>query len=76
MDDGAINPGSAKLTPRERGVLERLMRGASNKQIAVDMACSVKTVEFHVSNLLQKCGAATRVELVAAALLGSNSPAT
>jgi DNA-binding NarL/FixJ family response regulator len=71
MGDGTGNPVSVKLTAREIDVLVRLMRGAANKQIAIDMDRSVKTVEFHVSHLLQKCRASSRVELVAAALLGS-----
>jgi DNA-binding NarL/FixJ family response regulator len=57
-----------QLTPKEREVLARVIRGASNKQIANDMACSVKTIEYHVSNLLRKSGTSTRLELVVSAL--------
>jgi DNA-binding NarL/FixJ family response regulator len=57
-----------QLTPKEREVLSRVIRGASNKQIANDMACSVKTIEYHVSNLLRKSGTSTRLELVVSAL--------
>jgi DNA-binding NarL/FixJ family response regulator len=49
-------------------VLARLITGATNKQIASDMACSVKTIEYHVSNLLRKSGTSTRLELVVSAL--------
>ena len=68
MENAATHPVSVTFTPRERAVREKLMRGASNKEIAIAMACSVKTVEFHVTNLLRKSGVTTRLELVVAAL--------
>ena len=52
------------LTPRERVVLANLSQGACNKSIASKLGCSVRTVEFHVSNLLRKTGVASRLELV------------
>jgi two-component system response regulator NreC len=54
------------LTSREAEVLSWLMRGVANKDIAERLGCSVKTVEFHVSNLLRKHRASSRLELVAA----------
>jgi DNA-binding NarL/FixJ family response regulator len=52
------------LTPRERDVLSGLRTGQCNKDIAKDLECSVKTVEFHISNLLRKCRVSSRLELV------------
>jgi len=54
----------SRFTPRESSVLSLLMQGASNKQMAVDLACSVKTIEFHITNLLRKAGVSSRLELV------------
>lgn len=54
----------AGLTPREDAVLQHVLAGASNPAIAVRLRCSVKTVEFHVSNILRKTGEKTRVGLI------------
>jgi DNA-binding NarL/FixJ family response regulator len=54
-----------RLTKRERTVLGELCRGLSNKEIALEIGCSVKTVEFHVSNILRKTGTPSRARLVA-----------
>ena len=55
---------AVELTPREQQVLELLTRGRANKDIAKVLDCSVRTVEFHISNLLRKLGACSRLELV------------
>lgn len=52
------------LTVRELQVLDLLRRGYANKQIASELGCSLKTIEFHVSNLLRKRRASSRLELV------------
>lgn len=52
------------LTPREREVLELLVAGRRNQEIAEAMTLSLKTVEFHISNLLQKLGARSRAEAI------------
>jgi DNA-binding CsgD family transcriptional regulator len=52
------------LTERERGVVELILREDSTKEIADRLGCSIKTVEFHVTNILRKVGARTRVGLV------------
>jgi DNA-binding CsgD family transcriptional regulator len=54
-----------ELTPREQQVLGLLSEGRANKEIADTLGCSVRTVEFHVSNLLRKVGASSRLELIA-----------
>ena len=38
----------AKLTPREQQVLERIIHGRLNKQIADDLGISIKTVEYDI----------------------------
>jgi DNA-binding CsgD family transcriptional regulator len=60
----ATEPGIG-LTAREQEVLGLLSEGRSNKEIAASLTCSVRTVEFHISNLLRKVGASSRLELVA-----------
>jgi DNA-binding CsgD family transcriptional regulator len=54
-----------ELTAREQEVLGLLREGLANKEIADTLGCAVRTVEFHVSNLLRKVGASSRLELVA-----------
>jgi len=64
---------ASAVTPREREVLELLARGRANKEIASSLSCSVRTVEFHISNLLRKVGASSRLELVTHAQHGAPS---
>ena len=56
------------LTPRERQVLECLLDGKPNKLIARDLDVSVRTVEIHRSNLMQKMGAKSASHLARLAL--------
>ncbi|MGF1613674.1 MAG: response regulator transcription factor [Gammaproteobacteria bacterium] len=58
----------ASLTPREREVLEALLEGKPNKLIARDLDVSVRTVEIHRSNLMQKMGAKSASHLARLAL--------
>jgi DNA-binding NarL/FixJ family response regulator len=44
----------ANLTPRELDVLEALVHGESNKEIAKSLSLSAGTVRVHVSNILSK----------------------
>jgi len=58
----------AKLTGREAQVLERIVAGRLNKQIADDLAISIKTVEAHRANIMEKMGANTVADLLKVAL--------
>jgi DNA-binding NarL/FixJ family response regulator len=51
-----------ELTPREHEILEMMMEGLSNKEIAVQLDVSVHTVKFHISSILGKLGATSRTE--------------
>jgi two-component system, NarL family, response regulator NreC len=52
------------LTPRETDVLLLIVQGYTNRQIAEELSLSVRTVEGHRSNLTEKLGLHSRVELV------------
>ena len=58
----------AKLTGREAQVLERIVAGHLNKQIADDLGISIKTVEAHRANIMEKLGANTVADLLKIAL--------
>ena len=59
--------GEKPLTAREREVLDHLVEGRTNGEIASLLFISTKTVSVHVSNILAKLGAATRTEAAAIA---------
>ena len=58
----------SKLTAREHQVLERIIAGRLNKQIADDLSISIKTVEAHRANIMDKLDAATVADLLRLAL--------
>lgn len=59
----------AELTQRERDVLDKLVQGLGNKEIAKELIVSEKTVKTHVANILSKLNVKTRTQ---AALLASD----
>jgi len=54
----------ARLTQREREVLDRLVSGLSNKCIARDLQISPRTVEIHRAHMMSKLGAAHAADAV------------
>lgn len=58
----------ARLTLRERQVLECIVAGRLNKQIADDLSISIKTVEAHRANIMDKLNASTVADLLRLAL--------
>lgn len=61
--------GGAALSPRELEVLRLLARGYANREIAAELSISVKTVDAHKANGMEKLGMTSRIELVRFAIL-------
>lgn len=58
-----------KLSPRERQVLELVVAGFANKQVAGMLELSIKTVEVHRGHVMSKMQAASLADLVRMAML-------
>lgn len=58
----------SELTDRERNVLQLVVRGRRNREIADELGISEGTVKTHVANILQKLGVADRTEAATAAI--------
>ena len=58
-----------RLTAREQQVLERIVAGRLNKQIADDLNISIKTVEAHRANIMEKLEVTTVADLMKVALV-------
>ncbi len=56
------------LTPRETDVLELLVAGRSNKEIASDLELSISTVKHHLESIFVKLGANDRTQAATAAM--------
>ena len=54
----------ASLTPRERGVLDKLVQGRSNKVVAYELGISPRTVEIHRAHIMGKMEASSLSDLV------------
>jgi two-component system nitrate/nitrite response regulator NarL len=52
-----------ELSPREREIVACLTRGASNKEIARELAIAESTVKIHVQHILRKLELASRVQV-------------
>jgi FixJ family two-component response regulator len=64
----------ARLTLRERQVLEHVVAGQLNKHIAADLGTVEKTVKVHRGRIMRKLGATSLVELVRMADLAGIRP--
>ena len=53
-----------ELTPREFDVLEQIVHGKSNKEIATELEISEATVKTHINNLFSKTGVRDRAQAV------------
>ncbi len=57
-------PGSSSLTPREHEVLAQIVACASNKEAAMKLGISRRTVEIHRAHIMQKLGAKNSIDLM------------
>ena len=67
-EDRIVAAGVAELTPREREILRGLADGLSDKEIADRLFIGDKTVRNHVTNLLSKLGAESRLQALVIAI--------
>jgi DNA-binding CsgD family transcriptional regulator len=54
----------SQFSQRERQIIELLLKGKTNKEIALLLGISRRTVEFHASNIYAKLGVRTRAEAI------------
>lgn len=67
MGDGGM-PSQATLTKTEIKVMDLLGKGLSNKELAKDLGCSVKTIKNHLNSAFHKLGVSSRTEAVVKAI--------
>jgi DNA-binding NarL/FixJ family response regulator len=65
---GEISDESEELSERQREILQLIVEGRGNKEIADLLHLSVKTIEFHRARLMDKLGVRTVAELTKVAL--------
>ena len=63
-------PGRERLTVRERDVLERIARGASNKEAGRELGISPRTIEVHRARIMEKLAAKNAADLMRIVLRG------
>ena len=56
------------LTSREDEVLQQLVQGKQNKEIALELSITERTVKYHISSIMGKLGAGNRTEAVTMAI--------
>ena len=59
-----MKPQSKNLSKREQEVVDLLLQGKSNKQIALGLGIAESTVEFHLKNIYSKLEVSSRVEAI------------
>jgi len=72
LQEGRMLAGPAPLSPRQKEILQAVVRNQANKEIASHLNITVRTVKFHISSLLSKFDVQSRGELArkAASLMG------
>jgi len=65
---------AASLTMRQLEILDLMLTGVSNAEIAAELSLSEKTVKFHVSNILCKLHLKNRTQVLAHVMGGQRGP--
>lgn len=65
---GATRDRDYGLTPRELKIVERIATGSSNKEMGQEFSISERTVKHHLTNVFNKLGMSSRLELAVFAL--------
>lgn len=68
ISQSAQDQQSPEFSSREKEVLNLLIQGQANKEIAVALSICAKTVEFHLTNIYAKLSVTNRAQAVAKAL--------
>ena len=66
-ETAALGARFATLTPREREVMEHVVSGQLNKQIAADLGTGEQNIKLHRAHIMQKMGVVSLADLVRAA---------
>jgi RNA polymerase sigma factor (sigma-70 family) len=74
-ESAAVRKRAEELTPREKEVLEHVIAGLLNKQIAAELGISEKTVKVHRGRVMDKMNAESVAELVVLSQKAGISPA-
>lgn len=72
----AITDVWSKVSPREAEVLERLLKGERNKQIAHEMQIAERTVETHRANMMKRLGVTSFADLIRLGIASGERPRT
>ena len=64
----AVGTSQPDLTPRQLEILSSIAQGRTNKEIAVALGISERTVKFHVASLFRKLCTVSRTEALVVAL--------
>jgi FixJ family two-component response regulator len=67
LKTGTLVERLAHLTPREREVMEHVVAGQPNKQIAAELGTCEQTIKVHRGRVMEKMGVAALADLVRAA---------
>lgn len=64
MEDNSPETDSQPFTNKELEVIQPLLEGKSNQQIALQLGVSTRAVEHHLTHIYEKLGVCSRTEAV------------
>src|SRR5262245_4008009 len=64
LNGDLVDEPDSRLTPREREIVQLLSEGRSNKEVAVELDISTRTVETHRANIMHKLGVGSLSDLL------------